>query len=84
VNRALAREVVRGEHLLRLEEGSKSGPQGGAVPGSLCARGRGSTTGARRHVDKLVGQQQLVVKSLETNLHSAPGVAGATIPATGA
>ena len=30
-------------------------------------------------VDKLVGQQQLVVKSLDTNLHSVPGVAGATI-----
>jgi two-component system chemotaxis sensor kinase CheA len=30
-------------------------------------------------VDKLVGQQQLVVKSLEGNLHSVPGVAGATI-----
>ena len=30
-------------------------------------------------VDKLVGQQQLVVKSLEANLHSVPGVAGATI-----
>ena len=30
-------------------------------------------------VDRLVGQQQLVVKSLESNLHSVPGVAGATI-----
>jgi two-component system chemotaxis sensor kinase CheA len=30
-------------------------------------------------VDALVGQQQLVVKSLETNLHHVPGVAGATI-----
>ena len=30
-------------------------------------------------VDSLVGQQQLVVKSLETNLHPVPGVAGATI-----
>jgi len=30
-------------------------------------------------VDQLVGQQQLVVKSLDTNLHSVPGVAGATI-----
>ena len=30
-------------------------------------------------VDSLVGQQQLVVKSLDTNLHSVPGVAGATI-----
>jgi two-component system, chemotaxis family, sensor kinase CheA len=30
-------------------------------------------------VDSLVGQQQLVVKSLEANLHGVPGVAGATI-----
>jgi two-component system chemotaxis sensor kinase CheA len=30
-------------------------------------------------VDNLVGQQQLVVKSLDANLHSVPGVAGATI-----
>jgi two-component system chemotaxis sensor kinase CheA len=30
-------------------------------------------------VDGLIGQQQLVVKSLDTNLHSVPGVAGATI-----
>jgi two-component system chemotaxis sensor kinase CheA len=30
-------------------------------------------------VDALIGQQQLVVKSLDTNLHSVPGVAGATI-----
>jgi len=30
-------------------------------------------------VDNLIGQQQLVVKSLDTNLHSVPGVAGATI-----
>jgi two-component system chemotaxis sensor kinase CheA len=30
-------------------------------------------------VDQLVGQQQLVVKSLENNLHHVPGMAGATI-----
>jgi two-component system chemotaxis sensor kinase CheA len=30
-------------------------------------------------VDSLIGQQQLVVKSLDVNLHSVPGVAGATI-----
>jgi two-component system chemotaxis sensor kinase CheA len=30
-------------------------------------------------VDQLIGQQQLVVKSLDSNLHSVPGVAGATI-----
>jgi len=30
-------------------------------------------------VDHLVGQQQLVVKSLEANLHGVAGIAGATI-----
>ena len=30
-------------------------------------------------VDSLIGQQQVVVKSLDTNLHAVPGVAGATI-----
>jgi two-component system chemotaxis sensor kinase CheA len=30
-------------------------------------------------VDSLIGQQQLVVKSLDTNLHAVAGVAGATI-----
>ena len=30
-------------------------------------------------VDSLVGQQQIVVKSLETNMHAVPGIAGATI-----
>ena len=30
-------------------------------------------------VDSLIGQQQLVVKSLETNLHAVAGIAGATI-----
>ena len=30
-------------------------------------------------VDSLIGQQQLVVKSLETNLHRVGGMAGATI-----
>jgi two-component system chemotaxis sensor kinase CheA len=30
-------------------------------------------------VDSLIGQQQLVVKSLDSNLHSVPGMAGATI-----
>jgi two-component system chemotaxis sensor kinase CheA len=30
-------------------------------------------------VDSLIGQQQLVVKSLENNLHAVRGVAGATI-----
>ena len=39
----------------------------------------GEADGARRSVDSPIGQQQLVVKSLDTNLHSVPGVAGATI-----
>ena len=34
-------------------------------------------------VDTLVGQQQVVVKSLETNFRKVPGVSGATIMSDG-
>ena len=34
-------------------------------------------------VDELVGQQQVVVKSLETNFRKVPGVSGATIMGDG-
>ena len=34
-------------------------------------------------VDALVGQQQVVVKSLETNFRKVPGVSGATIMSDG-
>lgn len=34
-------------------------------------------------VDRLVGQQQVVIKSLETNFKKIPGVSGATIMGDG-
>jgi len=34
-------------------------------------------------VDELIGQQQVVVKSLETNFRKVPGVSGATIMGDG-
>ena len=34
-------------------------------------------------VDRLVGQQQVVIKSLETNFKKVPGVSGATIMGDG-
>jgi two-component system chemotaxis sensor kinase CheA len=52
---------------------------GGAPGEPLCLVVEVDNRRAALMVDKLVGQQQLVVKSLEANLHSVPGVAGATI-----
>jgi two-component system chemotaxis sensor kinase CheA len=34
-------------------------------------------------VDEIVGQQQVVIKSLETNYRAIPGIAGATILGNG-
>ena len=50
-----------------------------ARPEPLCLVVEVDNRRAALLVDSLVGQQQLVVKSLETNLHRVPGVAGATI-----
>ena len=50
-----------------------------ARPEPLCLVVEVDNRRAALLVDSLVGQQQLVVKSLETNLHSVPGIAGATI-----
>jgi two-component system, chemotaxis family, sensor kinase CheA len=84
--------AVRGEHLplVRLDEVVQlpSRPpvlaQGGIAPpalgeGQLCLVVEVDSRRTALLVDRLVGQQQLVVKSLETNLHAVPGVAGATI-----
>jgi len=73
--------AVRGEHLpiVRLEDVVQLQRGGGAAPDPLCLVVEVDNRRAALMVDKLVGQQQLVVKSLETNLHSVPGVAGATI-----
>jgi two-component system chemotaxis sensor kinase CheA len=73
--------AVRGEHLpiVRLEDVVDL-PEAGAARGEpLCLVVEVDQRRAALLVDALVGQQQLVVKSLETNLHHVPGVAGATI-----
>jgi two-component system chemotaxis sensor kinase CheA len=74
--------AVRGEHLpiVRLEDVVQLERDASAVPPEpLCLVVEVDNRRAALMVDKLVGQQQLVVKSLESNLHSVPGVAGATI-----
>jgi two-component system chemotaxis sensor kinase CheA len=85
--------AVRGEHLplIRLEEvvelrrvvkpGSdpNQAKPGSDPMGQLCLVVEVDNRRAALLVDSLIGQQQLVVKSLETNLHAVPGVAGATI-----
>jgi two-component system chemotaxis sensor kinase CheA len=75
--------AVRGEHLpiVRLEDVVQMPPSQaeGQRPEPLCLVVEVDNRRAALLVDSLVGQQQLVVKSLETNLHAVPGVAGATI-----
>ncbi|MEP7069014.1 MAG: chemotaxis protein CheW, partial [Usitatibacter sp.] len=73
--------AVRGEQLpiVRLEDVVKLPATGLARPDPLCLVVEVDSRRAALLVDSLVGQQQLVVKSLDTNLHSVPGVAGATI-----
>jgi two-component system chemotaxis sensor kinase CheA len=72
--------AVRGEHLpiVRLEDVVQL-PRSGAAPEPLCLVVEVDNRRAALLVDTLIGQQQLVVKSLESNLHAVPGVAGATI-----
>jgi len=67
--------AVRGEQLplVRLPASAAERPH------PLCLVVEVDNRRAALLVDSLVGQQQLVVKSLETNLHRVPGVAGATI-----
>jgi two-component system chemotaxis sensor kinase CheA len=73
--------AVRGEHLpiVKLEDVVQFDRNGSPAPDPLCLVVEVDNRRAALMVDKLVGQQQLVVKSLESNLHSVPGVAGATI-----
>jgi len=76
--------AVRGEHLpiINLSEVVQL-PAGGkpaaAKDTQLCLVVEVDNRRAALLVDQLIGQQQLVVKSLDANLHSVPGVAGATI-----
>jgi two-component system chemotaxis sensor kinase CheA len=74
--------AVRGEHLpiIRLEDVVQlPGAAARERPEPLCLVVEVDNRRAALLVDSLIGQQQLVVKSLDTNLHSVPGVAGATI-----
>jgi len=65
--------IVRLEDVVRLPEAGRERPQ------PLCLVVEVDNRRAALLVDSLIGQQQLVVKSLDSNLHSVPGVAGATI-----
>jgi two-component system chemotaxis sensor kinase CheA len=80
--------AVRGEHLpiVKLEEFVKlPGCEAGGTtpqrqrPEPLCLVVEVDNRRTALLVDSLIGQQQLVVKSLDVNLHSVPGLAGATI-----
>jgi two-component system chemotaxis sensor kinase CheA len=73
--------AVRGEQLplVQLEDVVRLPASATARPEPLCLVVEVDNRRAAILVDSLVGQQQLVVKSLETNLHRVPGVAGATI-----
>ena len=73
--------AVRGEHLplVRLEDAVRLPASEAARPEPLCLVVEVDNRRAALLVDQLVGQQQLVVKSLENNLHHVAGMAGATI-----
>lgn len=76
---------VRGDYvpLLRL---SRIFPPRDAVeegPGRIAVIVEGDGTYAALVVDELVGQQQVVVKSLEANFRKVPGLSGATVMADG-
>ncbi|MGZ5036739.1 MAG: chemotaxis protein CheA [Usitatibacter sp.] len=76
--------AVRGEHLpiVRLEDVvALPASQGreSARPEPLCLVVEVDDRRTALLVDSLIGQQQLVVKSLDTNLHPVRGLAGATI-----
>jgi len=72
--------AVRGEQLplVRLEDVVKL-PESADRPEPLCLVVEVDNRRAALLVDSLIGQQQLVVKSLDSNLHAVPGMAGATI-----
>ena len=73
--------AVRGEHLpiVRLDQAVQLDRDPATAPEPICLVVEVDNRRAALLVDNLIGQQQLVVKSLETNLHGVHGVAGATI-----
>jgi two-component system chemotaxis sensor kinase CheA len=72
---------VRGENLpiVRLEDVVELPASEVERPEPLCLVVEVDNRRAALLVDSLIGQQQLVVKSLEANLHTVRGVTGATI-----
>jgi two-component system chemotaxis sensor kinase CheA len=66
-------------HLARLFPASTPGSQTGGVAVIVDADGRH----AAMIVDEVVGQQQVVVKSIETNFRKVPGLSGATVMGDG-
>ena len=58
-------------------------PQKGVSQGSIAVIVEADGNYAALVVDELVGQQQVVVKSLETNFHKIPGLSGATVMGDG-
>jgi two-component system chemotaxis sensor kinase CheA len=76
--------AVRGEHLpiVRLEDVVQlpaTRGDAGPRPEPLCLVVEVDHRRTALLVESLIGQQQLVVKSLDTNLHPVAGLAGATI-----
>jgi two-component system chemotaxis sensor kinase CheA len=74
--------AVRGEHLpiVRLDQAVQLDRELAAAPTDpICLVVEVDNRRAALLVDNLIGQQQLVVKSLDANLHAVPGIAGATI-----
>jgi two-component system chemotaxis sensor kinase CheA len=71
---------VRGEHLplIRLADVIQA-PEADRAPAELCLVVEVDNRRAALLIEGLLGQQQLVVKSLDTHLHAVPGMAGATI-----
>jgi two-component system chemotaxis sensor kinase CheA len=73
--------AVRGEQLpiVRLEDVVRLPASDVERAQPLCLVVEVDNRRAALLVDSLIGQQQLVVKSLDANLHAVPGMAGATI-----
>jgi two-component system chemotaxis sensor kinase CheA len=73
--------AVRGEHLplVRLDDVVQRPASAPGEGPAICLVVEVDKRRAALLVDTLIGQQQLVVKSLDTNLHAVPGIAGATI-----
>ena len=67
-------------HLARLFPPQQAREQGG---GGIAVIVETEGSNAALIVDELVGQQQVVVKSLEANFRRVPGLAGATVMGDG-